>query len=312
VLAGVLLVLAAHCTEAASPFRYINSFGKRGVDDGELAFPVSIDVGADSLVYVGDSGNARVCVFSSEGQFVRQWSLLNPENHDFPRIAAAVAIRADRQGLVYVVIRGEGPFVGLSIFSKDGAVREPWKGMNSVGGLEIDDEGNFYLYGTRANTSDAVETEVMGPRVWKFNPSRELIKSWGDSDPHDGAWRLGTPMTWNSKGNLLVLGSQDSVATVFEYTRGGARVSTWQIPGTEALHIKGMAADAAGHVFVSRMYDNSMCMYDEQGHLIDQWNVVGADEEPLDMPGGVAVDREGHLYVVDWSRARVVKYDTNR
>ena len=41
--------------------------------DGQFYYPARVAVGPDNLVYVADSYNNRVQVFSSEGTFVRKW-----------------------------------------------------------------------------------------------------------------------------------------------------------------------------------------------------------------------------------------------
>jgi tripartite motif-containing protein 2/3/tripartite motif-containing protein 71 len=45
-------------------------FGRCGHGRGELHYPVGIAIDASDMVYVSESGNHRVSVFTSEGQFV--------------------------------------------------------------------------------------------------------------------------------------------------------------------------------------------------------------------------------------------------
>ena len=49
------------------------SRGKKGSGSGELIRPLSICVDSDDLVYVGEHGNDRVSVFTSEGEFLKSF-----------------------------------------------------------------------------------------------------------------------------------------------------------------------------------------------------------------------------------------------
>ena len=50
--------------------KILRMFGSRGEGDGGLNYPIGIALDAQDKVYVSDD-NARISVFTSEGQFVR-------------------------------------------------------------------------------------------------------------------------------------------------------------------------------------------------------------------------------------------------
>ncbi len=86
--------------------KVVRRWGKAGTRPGELSFQVdvngdlhaSIAVGADGKVYVSDSGNSRVEVFSPTGAFIRQSAASGRG-----RISSWVFdLAADRGGNVYV------------------------------------------------------------------------------------------------------------------------------------------------------------------------------------------------------------------
>ena len=117
-------------------------------------------------------------------------------------------------------------------------------------------------------------------------------------------------MTWNTRGNLLVLGAMDSTAAVFEFTPDGESVSAWRITTLEAHITEDIACDHSGRVLITTPYrDSKVFMFDSRGRLLTEWNEVSDHHEPLKTPTGIAVDASGFLYVVDYGHYRVVKYE---
>ncbi len=53
---------------------YISSFGSPGSGPGQFRVPHSLDVSQDGRVFVADRENNRIQVFSSEGDYITQWT----------------------------------------------------------------------------------------------------------------------------------------------------------------------------------------------------------------------------------------------
>src|SRR5687767_8614137 len=85
-LAGLVFVAAP--AQAADEATYVKSFGTGRVD-----YAWDVAVGADGNVYVADSNNARVQVFTQDGEFVR-----TIEGH----MGNPLGIDVDDEGAVYV------------------------------------------------------------------------------------------------------------------------------------------------------------------------------------------------------------------
>jgi streptogramin lyase len=282
--------------------RYITSFGAWGTDPGEFENPRAIAVGPDSLLYVGDGGNRRIEVFTQHGDFVRQWPVGSP--------ASLIVVAPD--STVYVDLydpTGHTNYRGLGRYTRTGQFLGAWNFVNAVGGMEADASGNLYIYGRRIYGPDPLHPFVEGPYIWKLNPQQEVIKKWGYPGPRDTTGWSGGPMTWNAEGNLLVLGALDTTAAVFEFTPDGDRVSAWRIPTLQAHLLEDIACDRSGRVFTSSSFRSLVFMFDSRGRLLTEWNELGEHQNPLNMPAGIDVDASGFLYVVDFSRYRVVKFE---
>jgi hypothetical protein len=198
--------------------------------------------------------------------------------------------------------------VGISRFSKDGQPTGGLSFVNVVDGFEVDGSGNCYVSGRRIYSPDRDHTFVQGPYIWKFNPEGELIKKWGYLGEADTTGWSGGPMTWNPKGNLLVMGQIDTTTAVFEFTPEGELRSSWRFPGLEQYKLEDIACDRAGRILISSSPTGLVYIFDSHGHLLFAFGEVSKDEEPLKTPAGLVVDTNGFIYVVDTWRFRIVKY----
>ena len=108
----------------------IASFGGPGRDPGEFIVPHSIRVSSDGRVYVADRENNRVQVFTSEGEFVGQWT-------DFK---CPMGIHIDGNQTVYVTDQ----VPRLSILSLDGELLARGRTFEYAHQVYTDSVGNIY------------------------------------------------------------------------------------------------------------------------------------------------------------------------
>jgi len=302
VLSAAILGCEDNSPQPVPAPRYISSFGTWGNDDGEMEYPYGIAIGPDSLLYIGDTGNRRVDVFSKNGAFVRQW----------PTEEAPWTIVAAPDSTIYVNLhpshnRPFGP--GIRRYTPDGQPLETFNFVNVVGGMEVDQSGNFYVCGLRVYGPDPLHQFVDGPYFWKFNSQWQLVKKWGYPGAQDTTGWFARGMTWNPKGNLVAFGQIGSATAVFEFTPDGQSVSARQIPYLELDKLEDITCDLSGRLLISDPYTELVYMLDSRGSFLNQWNETNENHEPLKRPAGLAVDANGLLYVVDFGRYEIVKFD---
>lgn len=87
----------------ADGLRCLRKFGKYGSGSGELSFPSGICIDCNDVVYVVESGNERVSVFTREGKFLTSFGTegSGPGRFDRPR-----GIAVDKNGVIYVTDTG--------------------------------------------------------------------------------------------------------------------------------------------------------------------------------------------------------------
>lgn len=79
--------------------RRIRRWGRFGTGEGEFRHPTGICLGPGGLLYLCDSGNDRVQVFSCDGRFIRQWGSSGRGPGQFNR---PLGIAASLAGTIYV------------------------------------------------------------------------------------------------------------------------------------------------------------------------------------------------------------------
>lgn len=93
---------------------FLFEFGSDGSGPGQLFQPTNIAVGKDESIYVTDTGNFRVQVFSPEGEFIREIGQIGTAAGSFARPKGIAVDKSDR---LYVV---DAAFANVQILDSDG------------------------------------------------------------------------------------------------------------------------------------------------------------------------------------------------
>ena len=109
---------------------YISSFGSPGSGPGQFRVPHSVRVSSDGRVYVADRENHRVQVFTSEGQFVTEWT-------DFK---CPMGVHIDAAQVVYVTDQ----IPRISLYTLDGELLARGRTFEGAHQVYTDSEGSIY------------------------------------------------------------------------------------------------------------------------------------------------------------------------
>ncbi len=129
--------------------QYLTSFGKRGMNKGDLNIPTHIAAGPDGKIYVNDAMNFRVQIFNPQGEYSSGFGHHGDGSGDF---AMPKGIAVDRSGVVYVA---ETLFDAVQLFSRKGdyllTLGSQGRGPGEFwmpSGLFIDRENKLYVCDT--------------------------------------------------------------------------------------------------------------------------------------------------------------------
>ena len=109
---------------------YISSFGSPGRGPGQFVVPHSIRVSQDGRVYVADRENHRVQVFTSEGEFLAEWT-------DFK---CPMGVHIDADQVVYVTDQ----IPRISLYTLDGELLARGRTFEGMHQVYTDSQGSIY------------------------------------------------------------------------------------------------------------------------------------------------------------------------
>jgi hypothetical protein len=312
--------------------------GSAGGLGGEMNLPFGTATDAAGNVYVVERDNQRIEKFDSSGNWLRAWGKdvngggvfgictsaagcsagmaggLGGEM-DFPE-----AIATDSAGNVYVADRQNNR---IQKFDSSGNWLRAW-------GLDVNGGGVFGIctaaascnagvagtlggemdrpQGVATDSSGNVYVSDLGNnRVQKFDSSGNWISAWGKGVNGGSAFGICT--------------SAASCSTGIPGELGGEMNSPF-----------GIATDDAGGVYVAELGNNRIQKFDSSGNWLRAWGrgvnggsafgicttaaschhgSGGSLGGELGIPGGLATDSEGDVYVNDVSNRRIQKFDSS-
>ncbi|NQT86241.1 6-bladed beta-propeller [bacterium] len=130
----------------ADRFELLRKLGARGDAPGAFNFPTHAAVGTDGTLYVTDSLNHRIQVFTPEGEWVRAFGQAGDGTGDFSK---AKGVATDGGGHIYVV---DSLYDVVQIFDREGRLLLVFGGSGRDGGslwlptgICIDHEDRIYV-----------------------------------------------------------------------------------------------------------------------------------------------------------------------
>ena len=130
---------AEQAATAGGSYKLVGKWGKGGSANGQFnnAFGLATDKAGN--LYVADTDNNRVQVFSAKGAFLRKWGTVGGGNAQFQ---GAQDVSIDQQGGVWVADRGNER---VQVFGSGGGFQQAIASSTQPSGLGVDAEGNLYV-----------------------------------------------------------------------------------------------------------------------------------------------------------------------
>jgi len=221
--------------------------------------PTELALDPQGNVYIIDGGNHRVQKFDKDGKFILSWGSFGNADGQFmfqiePAHYGSIAI--DKDGYVYVTdynnriqkFDGSGNF--LMKFGKSGYGDE---GFERLYGVAVDAQGNIYT------------TDWEKHNVQKFDSEGQFLLRWDIPSCNPGG--ISFPQN--------------------------------------------LALDEQGQLYITNDGGNCIQKFDGQGDLLQQWGKTGTGNGQFDKPLSIAWDKQGNLYVTDNGNRRIQKFDSN-
>ncbi|MCX7280013.1 MAG: 6-bladed beta-propeller, partial [Alphaproteobacteria bacterium] len=197
-------------------------------------------------------------------------------------------------------------------------VDEGWanlgRSFGGVSAVDMDRDGKSVWVFERCGKADdgCAKDKTLDP-VLKFDASGKLVKHWGAGKflyPH-GIFIGRDHHVWLVEG----ISQSNVIADVIhEYRPDGKLLRTMGVPGTKGFstdHFDGVSdvlVAPDGSIFVadghSDKTNNRILKYDRNGKFLHAWGRLGSGPGEFNSTHGLAMDRQGRLYVADRSNSR--------
>ncbi len=274
-----------------SDFLFVARLANRGENGGEFIAPESIAVG-DDAVYVADTDNNRIQVFSGNGDFLWEWNYSN-------YLLRPMGIASDKQGYTHVANSGKNHLID---FKKANGYCKFWDGYGKFTyyaprGIACDNKGNIY-----------VVDSGNGHIVKKTNECESLVV-WGGVGTDNGTFRNPHGIAVDAEGNAYVADTDNH--RVQKFTSNGVYIGQWGIYGSgegEFNAPRGVATDnESGRlvVYVADSGNHRIQKFTADGTFIQTFGGKGTNPGQLNDPGDLSIARDGRIYVADTGNDRI-------
>ncbi len=218
---------------------YVNAYGKRGSDIGELDKPYGLAIWDDYL-YIADNQNSRITRIDFNGQFL---SAKGNDGNELGEVHQPAGLNFDEEGSLFIADTANNRVQKVdyeslennTAYSKSGAI-ERYTGTANINNPwnthfpkhnEGPNAGQFTSpWGVLPLPSgDVLVIDTKNHRIQKFGPHGDFIDQWGKVGREKGEFQFPTFAVLDQFGYVLVVDTGNH--RVQKFTTEGEFLNTW-------------------------------------------------------------------------------------
>ena len=285
--------------------------GGEGTDAGKFESPRNIAIAPDGSLYVADTGNHRIQHLSAQGEFINMWGSfadISTGNAQPGTFYEPWGIAVDNNNNVYVADTWNHR---IQKFDEAGNFIEQW-------GFFGQGEEPTAFWGPRDIKVDSQNrifvTDTGNKRIVIFTSDGDYINQFGSAGLMSGQFdepvgiaidnegRIFVADTWNQRIQRFVT---DNTFTSFTADK------EWEISGWYGQSLDNkpyLAISKNNQLYISDPEGYRILEFDTDGNFIKYWGDYGSGPDGLNLPTGLAVDKQGGVWVVDTGNHRVLHF----
>ena len=264
-------------------------FGKKGNGNGTLESPHGVAIDNDGVLYVADQGNRLIQKFSGKGEFLSQFSV-NGHNEDCTTLDVALDLN---NGLIYctdIVYVNDDYSAGnnMLVFNLDGNLQH----IHNLGGVSypisiaINSHGGIFI------------SDITKKCIYKVDKE-------GNTLFHVGDFAYPSHITIADDDSIIVLDNKRECIYIFN--PDGSIRHKFGSSGSGKGQLKepwGVATDGE-NILVADGGNKRIQVFKMDGTFV---SIIASDDDPLQDPTGLAVTKDGYVYVADCEKNCIQKY----
>jgi tripartite motif-containing protein 71 len=272
--------------------------------------PLSLAIDKEGYLYVLDAGNNRIQKFDQTGKFVMMLGVSGAGDGEFNFQRGAGdfigGLALDTQGNLYVA---DNQNQRVQKFDSNGNFLLKWGSKGTGDGqfvspieVTVDGQGNVYVID---DSRDDIQ---------KFGPNGNFLLKWGGHGSGEGQLSNTGGIAVDGQGNVYVADFGNN--RVQKFNSSGSFLLKWGSKGGGNNQFDApcdVAVDAQGNVYVSNLVPHEESQpriqkFDSRGNFLSRWGSLGTGNGEFTSPCGIALDREGNVYVADADNDNVQKF----
>jgi DNA-binding beta-propeller fold protein YncE len=243
-----------------------------------------------------------VLKFDRTGKFLMQWGSQGTGDGQFVMSGingnGAGFVAVDPLGNVYVTDNTH-----VQKFDSQGKFLIKW-GTQGTG------EGQFMVTSAIAidPQNHVYVVDLDNNDVQKFDGSGKFLLKWGEKGSGEGQFNKPTAVAIDAQGNVLVVDALTGRLQKFDSS--GRFLSQVYLGAIDGLVIGpvALAVGNQGQIYIGEYANGRVVEFDSSGKLLAAWGNTRTFEEDMSEAGGLALDKDGTVYVADAFSHRVLKF----
>ncbi len=295
-IVGAIFIFAL---QPVTCFKWVSSpylsWGSLGISEGQFNSPNDMAINASGHVYITDTGNNRVQVFTQTGQYLFQWGTAGTGDGQFysPR-----GIAINGSGHVYVTDAASR----VQVFTQNGQYLYQWlanlscNNQNPLRRIAINGSGNVYVWGMLTST------------IQVFTQTGQRLFNWGFSQWNNDSCAMSiqfdAPFVINSTGHVYVSSRNGQIMV---YTQTGQFLFSWEYEH-ETINFfldssRGIAIDTSGQIYVTDKVYTRLLVFSQSGSFLNiLWQ---GDACEFYRPAAITINATGSILILDEGLNRV-------
>ncbi len=290
--------------EGEIPFAPIAVYGSPGSGPGQFTSPRNIAVGPDGNLYIADSGNHRIQVLDSEGNFLREWGQFGPGPGQF---SEPWGIAVDSQ---YVYVADTWNY-RVQKFTLDGEFVDSW-GESGVA-ADIPGDSGGYFFGPRdvelLPDNQIAVTDTGNHRIQIFDREGNFIRAIGTLGGLLGQFNEPVGMAGGLTANTYVADTWNG--RIQKFDSGFFPIMEWPIDGWEGNSTNNkpyVAVDSQGRVYATDPENYRVLIFDPFGIYLARFGQFSTGSDGFGLPNGIAIADDDTIYVTDAVNGSILKF----